>query len=331
MKELKFWSFIKENQVHLHIWFALSLQSHYDGMHSNSSPFASNGGKTLTDSTQWQDTPALKTRAYPGVQPSYQSVTQVGPLDHVLATQGLSSSTPLYWQGHDGTSVSVSHAPQQPISFLSPSSESFPLTMPRQLQAPKTQVSTTPSLLNTSEFGTPVSSYIASASVHQNLSASLSPVSLDMPSSLSMKSSLPHSASMTTNGSNLSSFPSSCIDIKASEAQIVGKAVSDPRLVLPVQPMAYPVSPFVDSLGPLLTPSPSLVSTDQLTQSRPRLHSSTQKLYPDKSDLSAPTPGSSRFSSLISMPISQAPLLPLPSSSQQVRFSLFALGWAYNL
>lgn len=285
-------------------------------MHSNSS-FASNGGKTLTVSTQWQDTPALKSRAYPGALPSYQSVTQVGQLDHVLATQGLSSSTPLYWQGHDGTSVSVSNASQQPIPFQSPSSESFPLTMPHRLQAPEIQVSTMPCLLNTSEFGTPVSSSIASASVHPNLSASLSP------SSLSIKSSLPHSASLTANGSNLSSFPSSCIDIKASEAQIVGKAVSDPRLVLPVQHMPYPTSPFVDSLGPLLTPSPSLVSPYQLTQSRPRPHSSTQKLYPDKSDLSAPTPASSRSSSLISMPVSQAPLLPLPNSSQQVRLSLF--------
>jgi protein LSM14 len=290
-------------------------------MHSNSS-FASNGGKTLTVSTQWQDTPALKSRAYPGALPSYQSVTHVGQLDHVLATQGLSSSTPLSWQGHDGTSVSVSHASQQPIPFQSPSSESFPLTMPHRLQAPEIQVSTTPCLLNTSEFGTPVSSSIASASVHPNLSASLSPVSLDMPSSLSIKSSLPHSASVTASGSNLSLFPSSCIDIKASEAQIVGKAVSDPRLV-PVQHMPYPTSPFVDSLGPLLTPSPSLVSPDQLTQSRPRPHSSTQKLYPDKSDLSAPTPASSRSSPLISMPVSQAPLLPLPNSSQQVRLSLF--------
>lgn len=305
------------------------IQSHYAGMHSNSS-FASNGGKTLTESTQWQDTPALKSRAYPGALPSYQSVTQVGPLDHVPATQGLSSSTPLYWQGHDGTSVSVSHAPQQPISFQSPSSESFPLTMPRWLQAPEIQLSTNPSLLNTSEFGTPVSSSIASASVHPNLSASLSPVSLDIPSSLSIKSSLPHSASMTANGSNLSSFPSSCIDVKASEAQIVGKAVSDARLVLPVQPMPYPASSFVDSLGPLLTPSPSLVSPDQLTQSRSRPHSSTQILYPDKSDLSAPTPASSRSSSLISTPVSQAPLLPLPNSSQQSQYSAVQFTEEFN-
>ena len=290
-------------------------------MHLNSPPLASVGGKTLTESTRRQDTPALTSRTYTGVLPSYQSVSQ--PATQLVGSP--SSSMPIYWQGYNGTSGGISHASQQPIPFQPPSTGSFPLTMQGQWQAPEIQTPTTLSLPNTSEFGTPVSSYIASASVHPKYLPSTSPVqsstSLDIPSFLSTKSSLPHSESLTANRSTVSSFPLSREDLNTSENQIVGKAVSDSQSILPVQSTSY-TSSFADSSGPLLTPPPSLLTPDQLAQSRPHALSSRQKLYPVQTDMSAPIPTSSYSSSSFSIPVSQAPLLPLPTSARQVKFSL---------
>lgn len=308
------------------------IQSHYAGMPLNSPPLASVGGKTLTESTQWQDTPALTSRAYPDALPSYQSVSQVGQLDHSATTQiagSPSSSMPMYWQGYNGTAISISHDPQHLISFQHPSRVSFPLTMQNQMQAPEIRASTTLTSPNTSEFGKPVSSSIASAAVHPNFSPSLTAVQctpVDMSSSSSIKSSLPHSASMTANRPTLSLFPSSCQDINVSEAQIVGKAVSDPRSVLPVQSMPYPASSFVGqsmtypTSGPFLTPPSLLLAPDQLAQSRPYALSSMPKLDPGQSDMGAPTLAPSNSSALISIPVSQAPLLPLPTSAQQSKY-----------
>lgn len=296
------------------------IQSHYAGVHLNSPPFASVGGKTLTESTRWQDTPALTSRTYTGVLPSYQSVSQ--PATQLVGSP--SSSMPMYWQGYNGTSGGISHASQQPIPFQPPSTGSFPLTMQGQWQTPEIQTPTTLSLPNTSEFGSPVSSYIASASVHPKYLPSTSPVqsstSLDIPSFLSTKSSLPHSESLTANRSTVSSFPLSREDLNTSENQIVGKAVSDSQSVLPVQSMSYPSS-FADSSGPLLTPPPPLLTPDQLAQSRPHALSSMQKLYPVQTDMSAPIPTSSYSSSSFSIPVSQAPLLPLPTSTRQPQYS----------
>ncbi|KAG7952373.1 hypothetical protein I3843_12G055000 [Carya illinoinensis] len=303
------------------------IQSRYSGIDSSSSSTSSTGVKTSTESNQWKDTPALTSRVYPGAPSSYQSVTQVGPLDHLPTAEiaGSPSSMQTYWQGHSGTPVSISNPPHQPISFQPPSTGSFPSTMQSLSQAPQIQASTNPSLLNTSEFGGPVSSSISSSSVHPHLSPPLCPIqcsaSLDIPSSFFMKSSLPHSASMTANRSTPSSFASSCIDINTSKAQIGGKAISDPRSVLPISSMPCPPSSLVDSSRPLLTPPPSLLISDQLTQSRPYALSSMQKLYPDKSGFSAQTLTPSNSLPFISTSVSQAPLLPLPTSAQQSKHS----------
>lgn len=289
-------------------------------MHLNSSPFSSIGVKSFTESTQGQDSPALKRRADPGAPTSHQPVALVGPLDLLPSTQiarNQSSSTQMYVQGDNGTPLSIFNAPQHPISFQSLAAGSFPLTMQGLSQAPEIQASTTLSPLIPSEFGNPISSSIPSASVHLNVPPFLTPVqcsaSLDISSSLFTKSSWPYPASTTANRSTPTSLSSSSTDINTSEAQLVGKSVFDPRSVLPVQATPCPASSFVDSSIPLLAPPPSFLIPDQLTQTRPQAFSSIQKLYPDKSDFNAQTVMSSN---------SGAALLPLPTTAQQVSILL---------
>ncbi|KAM1375493.1 hypothetical protein ACFX2F_037338 [Malus domestica] len=101
----------------------------------------------------------------------------------------------------------------------------------------------------------------------------------------------------------------SSLDLDISETQIVTKAVSDPVPVLPSQSMPYPGSFSVGSdLGPLLTPPPSLLTPDQLAPSRSHLMGTLM-------------PTSSSSISMIPPPATQAPLLPLPTSTQQSPYS----------
>ena len=67
----------------------------------------------------------------------------------------------------------------------------------------------------------------------------------------------------------------------------------------------------------LLTLPPTLLSPDQLAQSMPSMLSSSQKVYLDQMNKVAPTSTSPNTLSTMSTPVLQAPLLPLPASTQQ--------------
>ncbi|XP_022716600.1 protein decapping 5-like isoform X2 [Durio zibethinus] len=69
--------------------------------------------------------------------------------------------------------------------------------------------------------------------------------------------------------------------------------------------------------GSLLTSSPSLLTPGHLAQTRPHALSSTQNTYPDRKDTTAFTSLSSYTPSVNSTPVTQPPLLPLPTPAQQ--------------
>ncbi|KAM1127306.1 hypothetical protein FF2_036958 [Malus domestica] len=291
------------------------IQSHYAGAPESSPPSALVGGKSLTETTHWQDTPALTSRGqHIGVLPSYHYGTDVGPSGNTSSTQLPSPpalSFPMYWQGYNGASLNMSDHPHNHIPLQSSSAISHPLTM--QNKAPGNQSSTDIGMANGSECLTPVISSSAPTFVHPNFSASVTPAtfsSLGMPSSLASQVPLPsHSTPLNASRLTMPLFPSPRQDLDISETQIVTKAVSDPVPVLPAQSMPYPGSFSVGSdLGPLLTPPPSLLTPDQLAPSRSHL-------------VGALMPTSSSSISMIPPPATQAPLLPLPTSTQQSPYS----------
>lgn len=289
-----------------------SLQSRYV-----STPQSAIVGSSSSASLQWHDTPALFSRVSPGALPPYQSVTRAGQseLSPLIQNVNFSSpSTPINWQQYNRTSIGVSNFPQDHITVHPSSSLSHTLTMQQNIQAPVTM-----ELDNASECITPVLAS-SSTSVHPKLSPSLTPVqyttSPDFPPLVSDQASIPsQSVPLTVNMLTMSSLPSYYQDSYLNEVNIVGKAVSDPKQVIPVQSGPYSTSSYSGSnLGPLFTPSP-LLTANQMGQSGQQMHSVTQKLDLVPKYMGVLTETSS---SLIPSPVDRSPLLPLPTSAQKV-------------
>ncbi|KAK2647779.1 hypothetical protein Ddye_015268 [Dipteronia dyeriana] len=302
------------------------IQSQYAGIPTNSPPSTSVAGKTSTETSLWQDTPALTSRTNPGALPSYQPVTQVGPLNFTQATPSSGSpafSTPIYQQGYNGTSLNISHSPQLPIPFQSPSMVSPPLTAQNGVQTYNFHASPISGLTNVSRSATNLPSSIVSNSLLPNILPSLTPVQCSSTPDVSFSSPFkpippPTAAYMIDNNLAMSTFPSTCQDTRTVEAQISGKAVSDPVPVHPAQSMPFTASPLMGSASsPLLTLPPlPLLTPNQLAPAMPPVLPSMQKMYPDKVGVIPPT--SYNPSPAVS---TQAPLLPLPIPAPQSPYS----------
>lgn len=292
------------------------MQSQYAGISTNSPLLSSVAGKTLTESSSWQDTPTLTNKASAGALLSHQPGTQVS---HPQAAQNAASPSfpvPIYWQGYNGPSNNIS-----PTPFQSSSTVSLPLMGPNRVWTSETDSS--PGLsVTASESAAHWSPSIAPSHLNPNFSSSPIPVQCSpaplVPFPTSFKGPLSSTAAyMTDNNPNTSSVPSSFPDKKSTEAQNSGKAV--PGLAHSAQTMNYPASSFLGSAsGPLLSPSPSLLTPGQLVTSRPPVLSSTQAMYPDKKDMAAMLPSSFNSPSAVSPPVTQPPLLPLPTPNLQV-------------
>ncbi|TKY70187.1 Decapping 5 protein [Spatholobus suberectus] len=299
------------------------IQSQYSGVLS--SPEASVGGRSLTESIQRQDTPAISSKAFPVGLPSHQSVTQLGPLNSSAATQVASHpsfSTAMYWQGHSGTSSNSSHSLLQ-SSSLQPPSMAASFAVQNQMQNAETQVPTQGGWPALSECGLPVSSVTASA-VNLTPSPSLTSLKIsdspDFSSLLSTKTPMPYSASMTFDGSNMPQFSSPLQDIN-SITQISGNICPDPRPIHPRHSVHHSASSFVDSTSGPLPTAPSLLTPDQFAHPREQLLSLTHNLNPNQKDMDSLTLTSSGSSALMPSPASQAPLLPLPTLVQKPQYT----------
>ncbi|XP_062030298.1 decapping 5-like protein isoform X2 [Rosa rugosa] len=259
------------------------IQSHYSGVPASSPPSAQVGGTSLSGITQWQDTPALSTKSNTGVLPLYHSTTEVGPLGHAFSSQIATPPALSLPMYWQGYNGASLNMSQQPHHHMQSQS-----AISHQNKAPESQASITIGLADTSAH-------------------------VSLPS---------HSAPVNASQLNMPSLPSPGQDWNMRETQHFSKAISDPVPVLPVQSMPYPASSSVVSdAGPLLTPPPSLLTPDQLVPSRSHILSPLQKLYLDQKNMGAiPTPTSS--SSLIP-PLTQAPLLPLPTPQSQYSTTKF--------
>lgn len=312
--------------------FFFPSQSQHSGVLS--SPVASVCSRSLTESIQRQDSPAMSNKALPVRLPSHQHVNELGPSNQYPATQVASNpsfSTSMYWQGHGGTSSNSAHSLLQ-SSSLQPSPMVSPLAMQSRIQTAENQAPAKVGWTTLSEYGLPGSSATHSSLV--NLTRSRSPTSLqisdslDTQSLLSTKTPMPYSLPMTFDGSSMPSFSSPLQDINSMEGQISRKICPDRSPIYPRHSIHNSASPFVDStLGPLPTHQ-SLLTPDRITHPREQLFSSTQNLNPDRKDTGSLTLISSGSSVLMPSSASQAPLLPLPTSVQKVsKFThLFFMG-----
>ncbi|XP_022716594.1 decapping 5-like protein isoform X1 [Durio zibethinus] len=304
------------------------IQSRFAGVSLCPSPSVSIGCRTLTESTQWQDTPALASRVYPSALPRHQFPPQVDPSNssnHSQAAQNAGTplfSNLLYWHGYSGTPINVSQAQQNPIPFQSLSMLSSPMTVQSHVNDPDLRSSPIMGLINAPEPVNPLLSSTTSSSLHSTATGSFTPVqcsmSPDMPSCSSLKAP-PSQAAYTSNKLTVSSFPSSFEDTNISQSQPVGKAVSSPAAATasPLSILLTPMPYLAGSSGSLLTSSPSLLTPGHLAQTRPHALSSTQNTYPDRKDTTAFTSLSSYTPSVNSTPVTQPPLLPLPTPAQQ--------------
>ncbi|XP_059663077.1 protein decapping 5-like [Cornus florida] len=288
------------------------IQSHCSMKSSSSSRSVSVGGGSLTEFSSYQEPPALTSRGYPGALTSYQTGAQVGPSGHLQTSQTANMASfvmPMFWQGHDGTSNSISYAPQHP----------FPIVpMSASTQAPTTLVST-----NLSDSVAPASSLITN-SVNSNIISGLTPEQhstfpTNTPPSFMKPSMTSHPALLTTNGSYISSGQ----EMNTIKARTIDKAGFDPVKVLSVQSLPCSVSSVADSTsGPLLKLPPTLLTPDQLTQPKPRLLSPAQQSNSSQKDIDAMYSASPNFPLSMTNPVVQGPLLPLPLSAQQSQYSM---------
>ncbi|XP_060967243.1 protein decapping 5-like isoform X2 [Cannabis sativa] len=286
------------------------IQSHSAGMPVTSTPLASMRKNTLKESTQWQDTPSL-TRRYPGALPPYQSAVQLGQPELSPVTQ-----TSMYPQGYNATSISSLSNPHHQVTNQLPPVMLDPFTMQQLIQSPEIQASATLRPANISEFRTPVSSSSLSTSVNTKFFPS---PQVPLPSSLPTLPSLSSDSTfVTTNALTMPSFTSSGQDLNVHGTQIVNNSVSESEPVHPLPSVTYSASSLLGSnLGPLLTQSPILPTPNQSALHGPQVLSSAQKAYSNQNEMAAgvPMPTSS-----IKPPVTQTPLLPLPTAPQQVFF-----------
>ncbi|KAF4403226.1 hypothetical protein G4B88_027997 [Cannabis sativa] len=248
---------------------------------------------------------------HPGALPPYQSAVQLGQPELSPVTQ-----TSMYPQGYNATSISSLSNPHHQVTNQVPPVMLDPFTMQQLIQSPEIQASATLGPANISEFRTPVSSSSLSTSVNTKFFPS---PQVPLPSSLPTLPSLSSDSTfVTTNALTMPSFTSSGQDLNVHGTQIVNNSVSESEPVQPLSSVTYSASSLLGSnLGPLLTQSPILPTPNQSALHGPQVLSSAQKAYSNQNEMAAGVPTPTNFSSSIKPPVTQTPLLPLPTAPQQ--------------
>ncbi|CAN0840585.1 Decapping 5-like protein [Linum grandiflorum] len=280
------------------------IQSQYVSAPLSSSA-ASIARNTSMESSQVQNAPAPTIGTYSAPLPSRPPEIYPSTLSQATQTVSQPLSSQMYWQGYSGTPVSRP-APANPLipfntSSIAPSS--FP--MQHQVLAPGPGDSPVMGLLHTSEAPS-IPSNVSNAA-NPSFSHSL------MPPGSSSSPLIPPSAFTVAPQVPLSAYGiSGAGDLKTGTNQNVSSAESNPVAMPPFQPMPYSASSQVSTPNPLISQLPYPSSLNQFPQS---------SLFPMQSMYSTQNsmmlnPPSLASSSLISSAASQAPLLPLPSTTQ---------------
>lgn len=276
----------------------LLCQTHCIGVPFSSSPIAV-GGKN-----QFHGTPAVISRVKPEESHPYQSGMHLSSLNQTESAQSLAAShifTPISSQSYNGTVISPIDGISCSIPSVSQPSVLVPRTVQNQFQLYQPRSSATIVLMSTSEVINPVP--VTSSIEYPRLSSSQTPMQLfNSPAVSSSNVNIPLST-------HLPLIPSNTV---ATPPMISSHSVPD-------HSMTYPASSFGPMSGPLLTPPPSILAPNQLTQLGNNVLSQMLKLYPNN-DVDYAMPAKVGVFSSISSQTPREPLLPLPlpASASQV-------------
>ncbi|CAN1779620.1 Decapping 5-like protein [Linum perenne] len=278
------------------------IQSQYVGAPSSSSS-ASIAQKTNMESCQVHNSPGPTIGSYSGPLASHPPEIYPSGLSQATQTVSQPLSGQMYWQGYNGTPFSRP-APAHPSSAFNTSSIA-PSSFPVQNQVMATGLGNPPvmGLLYTSEAPSAASNASTLGFAHTLIPPGSSSTPLIPPSAFTMAPQAPLSAYGFSGAG----------DVKNGIYQNVSGAESNHLVMPPIQSMPYSSSPQVSNSNPLISQPPYPSSMNQLSQSA---LFPMQNMYSTQNNMPMLTPSSSASPSLISTPASQAPLLPLPSSTQ---------------
>lgn len=268
-------------------------------------PFSSSP-VTVGGKNQFHDTPAVISRVKPEESHPYQSGMLLSSSNQTESAQSLAAShilTPISSQSYNGTFFSHIDGVSCSIPSVSQPSVLVPWTVQNQFQLYQPQSSAASVLMTTSEVINPKPSSVTSFIEYPRLSSSQTPMQLYN--------------SPVVSSSNVN------IPLSIDSPLIPSNNVATPPAIsnhsFPDHSMTYPASSFGPMSGPPLTPPPSIVAPNELTQPGNSVLSQMQKLYPDNVVNYAMPAKAGAFSS-ISSQTPREPLQALPTSASQVLF-----------
>ncbi|KAL0310375.1 UNVERIFIED_CONTAM: protein decapping 5 [Sesamum calycinum] len=279
----------------------------YEGPSSSSKSMSATGG-SVTESNLYSEPSAMNARSYSNILPSHHSGTQLGIWSSSQSTNSAASSygMPTQMQGYSGAPGSNAAAQQH---SLTSSTTLYPM------QNQSTAIAST----NVSNNVSPGHSLATSTSIYLNATPTLSSeLSKPFTDSLPSKISLPfhHSTLINSNGLTMP-FPLTSQNTSSIESQVVNKVVLDPVSLLPVQSPPYSTPSISDPTSdPLFKQQQTLLTPNH---SQPKLSENpTKTLYPDQKVMGVMSSVPLIFSSSVTTPAVQPPLLPLPPPSQSM-------------
>ncbi|KAL0330994.1 UNVERIFIED_CONTAM: protein decapping 5 [Sesamum angustifolium] len=282
----------------------------YEGPSSSSKSMSATGG-SVTESNLYSEPSAMNARSYSNILPSHHSGTQLGIWSSSQSTNSAASSygMPTQMQGYSGAPGSNAAAQQH---SLTSSTTLYPM------QNQSTAIAST----NVSNNVSPGHSLATSTSIYLNATPTLSSeLSKPFTDSLPSKISVPfhHSTLINSNGLTMP-FPLTSQNTSSIESQVVNKVVLDPVSLLPVQSPPYSTPSISDPTSdPLFKQQQTLLTPNH---SQPKLSENPKKtLYPDQKVMGVMSSVPLNFSSSVTTPAVQPPLLPLPPPSQKLQFS----------
>lgn len=311
----------------------ISLQSQYSQPSQASNAFGPAASGSLPDLGSHGAHSGVPASPFRGAPPLYQATRNLGSWGSQPVPPGANGTglaMPMYWQGYYGPATGLPHVQQQPLHFQPPPGMPIPPTVQQHLQQSGVLSSLPTGLSTTSEFINSLQQTAASTLHYSESSTGAAPVPVVSTSSTTaagiLSSVMPMSVPSTeTLNTTLTPIVSSDHDVSA----IVTATTNKPRSVTGSTSSLQAISQTVSVSTPLslsTSAPPTLVTPGQLLQpggsvSSLKSQSSTQehKVPENSSLLSQPvipaTPDSQP------QRVSTQPLLPLPTTSSQLRTS----------
>lgn len=309
----------------------ISLQSPYSQPSQASNAFGAASG-SLPDLGSHGAHSGVPSSPFRGGAPLFQAARNLGSWGSSPVPPGANGTglaMPMYWQGYYGPATGLPHVQQQPLHFQPPPGMPIPPTVQQHLQQSAVLSSLPTGLSTTSEFINSLQQTPASTLRYSESSTGAAPIPVVSISSTSAAGTLsnvmPMSLPLTeTLNATLAPIVSSDHDVNA----IVTAATNKPRSVAGSTSLQS-ISQTVSVSTPLslsTSAPPTLVTPGQLLQPGGSVSSL-------KSQSSTQEPKVTENSNLLSQPVipaapdsqphrvSTQPLLPLPTTSSQLRTS----------